>query len=221
MPVYGGLFGRNPFGPLHEHALKVQDCLDPLMAVVAAFCEGDRVRTIRHCRKIYELEGQADYIKNELRRQLTHSMFSRVERSDILMLISAQDDVSDGCEAAAMLLEVRPTVLAPSLSEPLAHLAKQVGRVVSLLPDIILLLREYPKPGSVAEQVLEQATRVHDAGFKAAGFVRDFVKRLFAVESDLDPVSVLLLMRLAETLGDVAGSAENASDCAARIASGA
>ena len=221
MATYGGLFGRNPFDPVHEHALKVQDCLGPLVRVINAFIDGERDRLLQECERIRRLEGEADYIKNELRRQLTRSMFSRLERSDILALVNVQDDVSDGCEAAAILMEARRTASVPSLATPLSKLAEQVAVVGRMLPEITQLLREHPRPGTFSEKLSNHAIDVHQASFEAASLVRDFLKRLFAVESELDPVSVVLLMRLAETLGAIAGSAENVADCAVRIASGA
>ncbi len=205
---------------MHEHVLKVQDCLASLFEMIVAYTENDRPRMVRRCRKIYRLEGQADYIKNELRRQLTRSVFSRLECADILALIRAQDDVSDRCEEAAVLLEARRTPIEPSLCEPLTELAREVSRVGAMLPPIMRLLRDNSKPNTVAEQVHDHGAEVHEAGFRTQELVRDFLKKLFAAESELDPVSVVLLMRLAETLGHVAGSAENAADCAVRIASG-
>ena len=61
------LFAKSPFKPLQEHMHMVLECARQVPPLVEALCRGDleSVRSLE--RRIDELEGEADKLKNDLR----------------------------------------------------------------------------------------------------------------------------------------------------------
>jgi len=209
----GGLFGRSAFGPLYEHLVQVAKTTRLLGQIVAEFAEGEHDLIDRE-------EGVADEIKEEIRRHLSHSFFSAVERSDTLLLLGLQDDVADNANDTAKMLSVRATPLPEPLHRPFLDLAEASVNTTELLLEhsgrIFKLLEE----NQGRDQVTDAAERLGDvrsAEFEAQEGHRRFLERLFAIESSLDPVTVVLLMNIARQLEQVSHSAEKTAECLERM----
>jgi len=94
----------------------------PLFEALAA---GDQERVISLKDKIFELENDADTIKNELRNNLPKSLFMPVDRRDLLEVLQMQDSIADTAQDVAGLLVERPMGLPEFLKEPLMTLAER------------------------------------------------------------------------------------------------
>ena len=103
----GGLFGRSTMGPIAEHLLKCQECVDILEELIDRFVTGKSVGDLAE--RINRCESDADLIKNEIRRNMTPSVWSAVERAEVVRLLGKEDDIADGAAAIAQLLKVRKT----------------------------------------------------------------------------------------------------------------
>ena len=111
----GGLFGRSAFGPLYEHMAQVVKTTRLLRQLAGRAVTGDHEQVRAMARSIDQEEAVADDIKEEIRRQLSDSIFTAVERSDTLLLLGLQDDVADNANDTGKLLSVRETSLPESL----------------------------------------------------------------------------------------------------------
>ncbi len=223
MRTIGGLLGRSPYGPAHEHMAKVQESVDRLIPILEAYFAGqyDRVRDLLS--EISRLEGEADSIKTEIREELSHSLFSAAERGDIMSLLKAQDDVADDCQAVARYLDLRQACLPPDLAHALLDLAKKSVESATALTRTTELLRGVPGGASPKESVAEtirSADSVRAAEHEVEEKTHVTLKRVFQQEGQLDSVAVILLMQIVKEVADIAHSAENAADCITRLLSG-
>lgn len=73
--VIGGVLGRSPFGPIHEHMMKADDCLKVLKPLMESFLKGDYEKIAEHSKRISELEHEADMIKSVIKKNLSKSLF--------------------------------------------------------------------------------------------------------------------------------------------------
>ena len=215
-----GLFGRSPFGPIHEHMLKVQECVERLRPLVDAFLESDTRRIADITAEIDQLEGKADDIKNEIREHVSVSIFSSVERSDLMYLLKVQDNIADACQDAAHLLDLRRI----PVPEPLVPLIKGLGRkadeaVVALAATTRQLrkVRSSSFDKKEVRKALDKTAEVRQLEFGAEQEAQAALKQLFQLEDQLDPVSVILLMRVVRKIDFIANEAENTADCIARM----
>jgi len=220
MRKIGGLFGRSAYGPLYEHALKVQDCLRLLTPLVRAFVECDYEQVGRLAEQIHHSESQADEIKNDIRRKLSHSFLHSVERAEMLFTLKAQDDVSDSCEDVAQLLEIRRTHVPGRVAGQALKLAQQVINVGLVLVEIdgkLPGLEEASFPDEGIREVSDLFDRLrreeHDANLQK----QEALRELFRSERELDPVSVMFLMQTMEQMAAIANAAENTADCIERM----
>jgi len=216
----GGLFGRSAFGPLYEHMVQVVKTTRLLRRLAARAVAGDFRGVRRTAQRIDREEGLADEIKEEIRRQLSHSIFSAVQRSDTLLLLGLQDDIADAANDTAKLLSVRRTPLEESLHEEFLSLTEAVVAASEVLlerTEALHRLLEGTHERSRLHQEAERLREVRRAQFEAGQRHRRFLERLFAVEDRMDPVTVVILMHIANRLESVAHSAENTAECLERM----
>jgi len=216
----GGLFGRSAFGPLYEHMAQVVKTTRLLRRLARKAVAGDQEQVRAMACTIDEEEAVADEIKEEIRRQLSDSIFTTVERSDTLLLLGLQDDVADNANDTAKLLSVRQTALPESLHAVFLDFTEAVvGTTEALLARteaLHRLLEGTPDRARLQKQA-ERLREVREAQFRCGQQHRRFLEQLFAVEGEMDAVTVVILMHIANRLNSVARSAENTAECLERM----
>ena len=61
-----GIFGRSPFKPIQEHMKVVDACASEAPALLEALAAGDKRRLLEIKERIFDLEHEADKVKNEM-----------------------------------------------------------------------------------------------------------------------------------------------------------
>lgn len=102
------LFGKSPFSPLQTHMKKVSSCIKKLSEIFDELAKG-RNENIEHLvQQLSKLEHEADLTKNDIRNHLPKSLFLPIDRSEILEILSIQDDIADQAEKIGHLLTLYP-----------------------------------------------------------------------------------------------------------------
>ena len=220
MKTIGGVLGRSPFGPLHEHMMKVSDCLKMLRPLMEHFLKEDYRKVSDGSKRISRLEHEADMIKGVIKKSLSRSLFVSVQRADILACLKEQDRIADSCEDVAKLLEMRKTEVPPLLKDILLRLTDKVAEAVVAVRDVTKELKNLTE-GSYSKRELAKILKSLELSarreWEADKIELDFAKKLFEVETELTPVSVFLLMNISREVGAIADHAENVADCLSRI----
>ncbi|MFH0962822.1 MAG: DUF47 family protein [Planctomycetota bacterium] len=218
MATIGGLFGRNVFGPIHEHLLKIEQCAYSLRDLLARFSRGEETKAL--AAEVRRIEGEADRIKNEARRKMTHSMWSAVERSETIALLGKQDDIADGAAEIARLVEARATRCPTELAGMLEQWTGYISRgVEALTTEVKKAYDSSDKPaegpasagggealwGVLAEE--EASDRLH----------QEFLVQLFALERTMDPVSIVLFLEMRKSLQSMTGAIQNTAGVLQRL----
>ncbi len=209
------LFGKSPFGPLHEHMLKVDKCVMELKPLIEAFVDQDFRKVNYRAEKISKLEHEADVVKNKIRENLPKTLFMPIDRTDILMFLKEQDMIADRAEDLARMLEVRETKLPIELKEDILEFTDKVIETVNALENAANELTKVLETSFGTREttkVLKLIRIIDRKEWEADKLVLKLLKKLFEMEDALDPISVLHLERLIHTLDSVADHAENAGD---------
>jgi len=220
MKTIGGVLGRSPFGPLHEHMMKVNDCLKMLRPLMKHFLEGDYKKVTEGSKRISRLEHEVDMIKEVIKKNLSRSLFVSVERADILACLKEQDGIADSCEDVAKLLEMRKTEVPLVLKDSLLKLTDKVVEAVEAVREVTKGLKNLVESSYTKNELdkisksLELAARRE---WEADEIQLGFAKKLFKVETELAPVSVFFLINISKEVGAIADHAENVADCLSRI----
>jgi len=210
------LFGKSPFGPLREHMKLVSECANLMIPLFEAVAEGDRERVEDTKQKIFQLEKDADEVKNEIRVNLHRRLFLPVDRGDLLRLLKTQDSIADRVQDVAALVVMGKLSIPESQNESLMSFVnlnldatRQCADIISQLDDLL----EVGFRGKAVERVEEMVkqlskieTTSDDAGLElTSAFLED--------EPGPLTVSKLLWLDVIRKLGNIADKAENVGDC--------
>ena len=220
MRAIGGVFGRPAFGALYEHMIKVQDCLTLLHPMMLSFTKQDFEAVQRSAREMHQHENEADKIKNEIRRALSRSIFTAVERTEMLLLLKAQDDVSDNCDEVARLLEIRETPVWVEIAVEFMRLTERVvetGAVLGHMEERLKDLEGTTYPHAEMERLAALADQLQHGEHETAALEQAALRKIFENENRTDPVTLIFLMQIARALGDTASAAENTADVLERM----
>jgi predicted phosphate transport protein (TIGR00153 family) len=186
-------------------------CAAQVPELFEALCAGDQERVVSIKDRIYELEQEADDIKNELRAHLPKSLFLPVDRRDLLEVLDMQDSIADTAQDIAGLLFERPMEVPESLKDPLLALTRrcvdacdQAVKIIGELDELV----ETGFRGRESDRVSEMVAELNKIETDTDEMGTELSRRLFAQEDEMNPVSVMFWYRLIQWIGDLADYAE-------------
>ena len=215
MNIIQDLFGKSPFGPLVEHTKKVHECVEMLKPLMEALVNEDYEEIHRIQDKISRLEYEADNIKHEVRQYLPRRYFMPVERVELERFISCQDKIADKVEDFAVILTLRKTKLHPGVMDKFFDFIEQIFQVTGTLLGAAVELKnlaEVSFSGAEARHVLDILHGLNEEEWKADRMARSLSKDVYALEKQLDPITIIFYEKMILTLSAIANEAENAGD---------
>ena len=209
------LFAKSPFKPLQEHMHMVLECARQVPPLVEALCEDDveRVRSLE--RRIDELEGQADALKNDLRAHLPRRLLLPVDRRDLLEILDFQDSIADTAQDVSGLLVERNMSVPESMKSILIELSHEVLRACEKVAAVIDELDELIETGfrgreaDYVGRMIEEVGALEERGDELEGSLR---RELFKLEDTLAPVTVVFWYQIIGWIGDLADHSEKAGN---------
>jgi len=215
MSIISKLFGKSPFDPLYKHMCKVKKCVDMVRPLMDALVDDDYERIKELAEEIFKAEHKADLVKREIRMRLPKSMFLPVARGDILRFLKEQDSIADSAEDVAVLLSMRKMKFPKELKKELQELVDKVLEAFDMAMQVsgeIKILDETSFGGAEAHKVIEMIEQIKVKEWEADKLQMKAGQKVFLLEKELDPVSVMMWMMILKELGALANHAENAGD---------
>jgi predicted phosphate transport protein (TIGR00153 family) len=209
------LFGKSPFGPLVGHTQKVHACVKLVKPLLTAMIEEKHEEVHRLQDQVSKLEYEADILKHEIREQLPRRYFLPVERRDLDRFLSCQDRIADGVEDFAVILLIRETKVHPDLREDFQAFADQVVKVCDILlaaAEELVHLAETAFGGAEADSVLERIEDLGQEEWKSDRMQREMSIKMYKLESELDPMTIVFYEKMMRALSSIANEAENTGD---------
>ena len=205
------LFAKSPFGPLQNHMRKVLECVALIPDLFKALETGDDKKFKEVSAGIQDAEYEADKIKNQIRGDLPSTIFTPVDRRDLLEILSIQDSISDVAEDVMVLLNLRQLPIPDGMKEELWDLVDQVMVVIrqyEMIGEELDELMEASFGGAEASKVLEMIDNLGKEEYEADQRQHKLVTRLLTLEDELGAVNIVLWMKVLGALGDIANNAE-------------
>ena len=209
--AFASLFGHSPFKPMQQHIGVVVECASQVPSLFEALCEGDQGGVEAAKDRIFELEEKADGIKNELRAHLPKSLLLPVDRRDLLEVLDLQDSIADTAQDIAGLLMERPMEVPDDLKEPLLALVRRCVDACEHSAKIINELDELVATGfrgRESDRVSEMVDELNGIENDTDDMGMELTHRLFSLEDQMKPVSVMFWYQLIQWIGDLADYAE-------------
>ncbi len=207
------LFMTSPFDGLQEHAEKVKECAHVFQQAIECHISKDCKIFEELREKVIKLESEADAIKRRIRGHIPKGTVMPVDKFQVFRYLKEQDQVLDAVEDTLDWISFR---VKPGIPEALAkdifHLVDAVIEPIEELSRMVAEARKYfktfsEKQRTVVKDIIRNLRKMeHDADT-----AEDMVKQK-ALNMEIDPVTVFHMVRLAETIGSIAGHAENAGD---------
>ncbi len=210
-----GLFGRSPFRRMQQHMAFVADCVAQMLPLFEALLEEDREKIAALKETVFDLERQADDVKNEIRLHLPRTMFLPVDRRDLLDLLHAQDSIADTAQDVVGLLVLRGMVVPPFMRERLMPFVRSNVDAVNKCQEVINELDELLVTGFKGrgvDRVEEMVVELGDIEREGDELGMALVMDLFSHEEELSPLSVVYWERLINMIGDLADYAQDVGD---------
>ncbi|ABK42755.1 protein of unknown function DUF47 [Magnetococcus marinus MC-1] len=210
------LLGRSPFKPMQEHMRKVVLCAQLVPALFDALEQDDRETLNQVKASIFELEHQADALKNDLRAHLPNSLFMPVARRDLLELLEVQDAIADSAQEIAGMLTLRVDLVPPAgmcgafkaLAQHCVRTCEKAGEAIEQLDELL----ETGFGGRESERVQRLLGEVGTLESETDKLGIALCQSLFEREKDLNPVITIMLYQMIREIGELADNAEKVGD---------
>ena len=205
------LFAKSPFGPLQDHMRKVMDCVSLIPDLYRALEEEDEINFKRLVEEIKEAEHEADKIKNEIRGDLPKTVFTPVDRDDLLEVLSLQDSVSDYAEDVAVLLSMKALPFPATMRNEFWKFLEQVMVTVNHYAKINEELDELMEAsfgGAEAGKVEEMINQLGREEHETDRLQYELVRKLLSLEDKIGTLNVIMWMKVLEATGNLANRAE-------------
>lgn len=205
------LFAKSPFGPLQEHMNKIMECVRMIPDLFRAIEADDEERIRVITEKVQAAEYEADEIKNQIRSDLPSTIFTPVDRDDLVDILSFQDHISDVAEDVTVLYGMKKLPFPESIREPFWKFLEQVmetveqyGRISGVLDELMQASFGGAEAGKVLAMISVLSEMEHQADLRQA----ELLRKLLSLEEELGALNIILWMRVFQCVGDIANGAE-------------
>jgi uncharacterized protein len=208
---FSNLFAQSPMGPLQDHMGKVHATTQALLPFLKAAQKGKWEKCKELHKNIVKCEEEADKQKRSLRKHLPKSLFMPVSRSDLLELVSMQDQIANRTKDVAGLMLGRQMAFPEKLDK---HLLEYVEASISTTASALSAIQSIDDVieagfGTRQVQLIEQKiTDIEKLEHKSDKLQVKLRARLFKLEKDIDPVEAMFLYRIIDWIGDISDYAE-------------
>lgn len=212
---FASLIGASPFKPLQHHMRVVSACVSEVPKLFDALIADDKESIVASKTVIFEKEKEAAEIKTELRAHLPKSLFMPVDRRDLLDLLESQHSIVESAHKIASLLTEREIPVPEEMKSELRNFVDGCMKTYQQAADIIEEMDELVEVGfrgREAVKVDDMAAEVHDLEASTEELKSQLNKKLFSVEEQQSPVTVMLWYQLSEWILDISVRAEKTSD---------
>ncbi|MBW1988901.1 MAG: TIGR00153 family protein [Deltaproteobacteria bacterium] len=208
------MFVTSPFEGLLEHAEKVKECAWAFQQAMECHLS-DRCKSWEKFQKeVITLEHEADVIKRRIRGHLPKGTLLPVDKFQLFRYLREQDKVLDAVKHTLEWLSYRPDPGVPKELEK--EYALLVDAVIAPIEELALMVAEartyfntFQEPQRV--KVKEIIRKLREMEHEADQLEAELNRKLFAI-CPADPITVIHMVRLVETTGEIADHAENAGD---------
>lgn len=205
------LFGRSPFAHLKAHMHQVAGCVHMLKDLFEALEKGNYQKLEEISERICTQEHAADLIKNDIRNHLPKSLFLPIDRSQLLGILSIQDEIADATEDIAVLTTLKPIAIIESLRDDLwSFLEKNIEAFdgVMLIINEMHELLESSFGGLEAQKVRSMVDTVAAKEHEIDIFQRKLLRALFQSENQMTYTTFYLWQKIFGAIGSISNYSE-------------
>jgi predicted phosphate transport protein (TIGR00153 family) len=210
-----GLLRGSPFKPIQEHMRVVFSCVCLIPPLFDAVYREEISQVAEFADQIKQLETKADKLKSTFRLNMPKSLFLPVDRKDLLSLIGDQDKIADTAEDIGKTFLFRDMTVPEEIKELLDELLEGMMEITAAGKDMIEQLDELLEVGFAGrelDKVSGMIAGVRRSEHNIDDIMHRIKRKLFSIEKELDPISVMFWYQMIDMLGLISDQAENLAD---------
>jgi predicted phosphate transport protein (TIGR00153 family) len=205
------MFARSPIRPLERHMDKANQCAEKLADFFQCVFQNDWLGAEKVQKRIVTLEKEADALKLDLRMHLPNGLFLPVSRSDILELLTKQDQIANCAEDIAGLTLGRQMAIPGNLQDLFSRYlarcidaSKQATRAINELDELL----ETGFKGKEVEMVEGMVEKLNIIERDTDDLQVELRQALFKIEKELDAIDAMFLYKVVDAIGSIADIAQ-------------
>lgn len=199
----------------NKHVEKVLEVIREAYNVFMAFCSGEVEEVAKGFKKVFDLEREADAIKDKLIDELSKGVLHPINREEVVKLLLTVDDMADFAKTSARrLLFVQPKNLSTGLRENLRIMAELFLKASETTGEAFRSLLGDPRKAiEVSNRVERVEEKVDDFRFESV--IPEFLKWC---ESCGNPGQCLIVFSIIESIENLVDRCEISADAIRHIA---
>ncbi|MGC6403959.1 MAG: TIGR00153 family protein [Candidatus Comchoanobacterales bacterium] len=202
-----GVMEGSPFYLLNKHMRSCLESVKILEEFMIAYqnCQDDRLKLTYG--EIIQKEHDADDIKNKLKVHLHKGLFLPVSRSDILSILTAQDNIANTCKDVSGILYGRDMAFPEFFKEDLVAFVSLTIQACQNAYEVVQNLTRLVETGFGDRQVQDTELRIQslDKLEEQTDLMQiSLRKKLRAHENEMSPVDVIFWYQALEKIGNLA-----------------
>ena len=220
-PALSEVLSSSPLAVMERHAETCLDCVTKLMAYFEAAQAGDWNKAEKLQLEISRLEGIADEIKMDVRKNLPRGLWMSVSRTDLLELVRVQDKMANETKDIAGLSLGRNLAFPRKLEKSLFKFIETVIEASAKAVEVVSATRDLSRTAFGARQakaIVSKCALVEKIERRSDELQSKLRAKLKAHEEDISPVDAIFLYQLLSNIGEIADHAEKVSHRAQIIA---
>jgi len=213
-PIINTIY-RSPFEGLYRHSQKIDECVRETRSCIFAYLNGNFEKADKHSDNVRFIEGEADKIKANVRSHLPKFILLSVSKSDFHQLLHDSDSILDYAEDVAVLLTMKRTTVNDDIASDIKKLTNKVLECVRAYQKVMEhmnVLIEVSFTGKERNKVKGYIKKIHKYEHEADLIEYEVSKKLFNIGDEMDPVSIIHMLKVIDRMGQIANKAENAGD---------
>jgi predicted phosphate transport protein (TIGR00153 family) len=220
-PALSDVLGSSPLSIMERHAEACLNCVMRLGPYFEAAQGGQWGKAEKLQLEIARLEGIADDIKMDVRRNLPRGLWMSVSRPDLLELVRMQDKMANETKDIAGISLGRQLAFPSKLGKPLFKFIATVTEAAEKAVEVVVATRELSRTAFGARQVtviMTKSVMVEKIERRSDELQSTLRAKLRQHEESISPVDAIFLYQLLTNIGDIADHAEKVSHRAQIIA---
>jgi predicted phosphate transport protein (TIGR00153 family) len=205
---------KSPFDGLLNHFNCVKKGIKVWEKTVNFYINEDYQNFKKHLKLVDKYEQQADRVKGNIRNHLPKFIFMPIDKGDFLMLIKESDSILDAAKDVVILMDMRETKVPENLKKEIQAVIKKSIEPVDQLEkamDMLKTILESSFGGKPREEIKKVIHKIHKLEHESDVIEKKISRHLFN-EKDLDPISIIHLLKIVDRIGNIPDHAENAGD---------
>jgi len=186
-------------------------CVHQLRDLFDALENNNHLQLEKVAEEISTSEHQADIIKNDIRNHLPKGLFLPIDHSNLLEILSVQDQIADSAEDLAVLVSLKELTLQGEFRDTF-HLFMEKNieafDVVQKIIEEMGELLEYSFGGLEAEKVIAMVAEVAFKEYEVDLLQRPLLKILFASENEMAFTAFNLWLQIIEAMSKISNLSE-------------